>query len=120
MWLFKFSNAILAKSEIFTLIFNRLLDVKHIAVQSRENNDEENSGGIEQQPFLGPNVDPNSKGIYWTNIQGISNKINTVFLTHIWSKTVKDYMIWNSFIVTNHVLKIIMICLHIYRKFLCG
>lgn len=75
------------------LICNRLLELKHIAVQSRENNDEGHSGGIEQQPFLGSNADPNSEGIYWTNIQGISNMINTVFLTHIWSKTVKGYMI---------------------------
>lgn len=69
------------------MIFNRLLELKHIAVQSRENNDEENSWGIEQQAFLGPNADPNSEGIYWTNIQGISNKINPLFLTHIWSKS---------------------------------
>ena len=84
---FEFSNAILAKCERFTLIFNRLLELKHIAAQSRENNDEENSGRNEQQPFLGPNADPNSEGIYWTNIQGISYKINTLFLTHIWSKS---------------------------------
>ena len=52
----------LAKCDRFTLISNRLLEFKQIAVESRENNDEENSGGVEQQPFLSPSA--NSGGIY--------------------------------------------------------
>ena len=67
----------LAKCDRFTLIFNRLLELKQIAVKSREYNDEENSGGIEQQPFLGQSA--NSEGIYWSNAHSNSNKINTVF-----------------------------------------
>ena len=63
----------------FTFIFNPLLEFKHIAVKSRENNDCENSGGVELQPFLDPNADPNSEGIYWSNAESISNMINTVF-----------------------------------------
>ena len=69
----------LAKCERFTLIFNRLLEFKHIAVKSRDNNDEENSVGVEQQPLLGPNPDINSRGMYWSNEQSILTKINIVF-----------------------------------------
>ena len=46
-------------------VSNRLLEFKHIAVKSRENNDEENCGGVEQLPLLGPSADTNSKGIYY-------------------------------------------------------
>ena len=69
---------ILAKCESFTLIFNRLLEYKHIVVKSREYKDEENPGGVELQPFLGPSA----KGIYWSKAQQISKKINTVFQNH--------------------------------------
>ena len=69
----------LAKCERFTLIFNRLLEFKHIAVKSRENSDEENDGGVEQEPFLSQSADTNSEGIYWSNAQSNSNKINIVF-----------------------------------------
>ena len=68
----------LAKCESFTLIFNRLLECKHIVVKSRDGKDEENSGGVEQQPFLGPSAE----GIYWSKAQNISKKINTVFQNH--------------------------------------
>ena len=73
--LFKLLNAILVKCQKFwsLIVYLNL----NIAVKSRENKDDENSGGVEQQPFLGPNTDPKSEGIYWTNIQGISKKINT-------------------------------------------
>ena len=60
-------------------VSNRLLELKHIAVKSRENDDEENCGGVEQLPLLGPSADTNCKGIYWSNAQNISNRINTVF-----------------------------------------
>lgn len=52
------------RSAKITLISNRLLEFKHIAVKSREINDEENSERVEQQPFLGPSAYTNSEGIY--------------------------------------------------------
>ena len=69
----------LANGERFTLISNRLFEFEHIAVKSRENSDEENSGGVERQPFLSQSANTKSEGIYWSNAQSNSNKINIVF-----------------------------------------
>ena len=90
-WIFKCNVGEVRK---FTLIFNRLLEFKHISVKSREKNDEENPGNIEQQPFLDPNAENKSTGMYWSNVKTISNKTNIVFQTQFWSKTVKGNIIF--------------------------
>ena len=56
------------KSKRFTLLINHLLTN---SVNTRSNNDEE-SLGMEVQPFLDPNADKTPKGGCLGNVQGIS------------------------------------------------
>lgn len=87
------------RSAKITLIFNCLLEFKHIAVKLRENKDEENSGGVEQQPFLCSNADTNTEGIYWSNAQRRSGFLFMLVYIYVHSFTLETriYIRTNNF-----------------------